>query len=245
MFFVAGNEVRGSMVRVENGFAFLAVDGMCSYWMSGGWIGESLARDLGLRAGKLETQVQKTLEQALPLDNFASLDDCAPVPGLYDVSARTIWSEGSIAHCEASGNRFDAAWKTVASLAPDLWARAAPMDGPIRVSPIETSGEFLSGRTAYSWPLSEPLSSFLIDEGGDGLKQYSPGVSKLITDPASATSLRRLREVYLAERTASPGLFANWDGLKASDGKQTAFVYMRDAMPYEDERGLLPPSAPP
>lgn len=37
--------------------------------------------------------------------------------------------------------------------------------------------------------------------------------------------------------------WAEWrftDGLEASDGATLAFVYMRDALPYEDDHGLWP-----
>jgi hypothetical protein len=69
-------------------------------------------------------------------------------------------------------------------------------------------------------------------------------MSKLI-DPADAPPFRALRDKYIADVAASPELYVNWDGQKMTDGKRTAFVYMRDAIPYEDARGLLPFSGPP
>ena len=65
------------------------------------------------------------------------------------------------------------------------------------------------------------------------------GVSHLVDDPDAARSLRGLRDQYLSDRDAQPGLYVNWDGLTATDASGTAFVYMRDAIPYEDAQGLL------
>lgn len=60
-----------------------------------------------------------------------------------------------------------------------------------------------------------------------------------MADPDSAKQLRTLRDRYLADRTAQPGLFVSWDGLKVTDQSDPALVYMRDAIPYEDAQGLL------
>jgi hypothetical protein len=65
------------------------------------------------------------------------------------------------------------------------------------------------------------------------------GVSHLVDDPAAAGSLRGLRDQYLSDRDAQPGLYVNWDGLATTDPSATAFVYMRDAIPYENATGLL------
>jgi hypothetical protein len=60
-----------------------------------------------------------------------------------------------------------------------------------------------------------------------------------VDDPEAARQLRAIRDRYVADRTAQPGLYSNWDGLIATDQATTAVVFMRDAIPYEDAQGLL------
>lgn len=234
-----GREQRGSAVRVENGHLLFSVDGLCSYWMSAGWISESdnLSRDRGFRSGKLPDETRRILEEILPLSGLGTLNDCVVMPGLFDASVRTYRSARSVARCGTSGERFDTAWRALQSLTRELWPRATPLEGEIRVSAVETSAEF-SVREPFQWPIQEPVATFILDDAN--MNEFAPGVSKLVSDLGTAALLRRLRDQYIEERAATPGLFSNWDGLKVTDGVQTAFVYMRDVLPYEDKRGLLP-----
>jgi hypothetical protein len=114
------------------------------------------------------------------------------------------------------------------------------MDGALHVSAVVSGFDPSSGSAmAYPWPLAMPLSDFLLDPGIDGSNLIMRGASKLVADPDSTSRLRALRERYLADRDAQPGLYANWDGLETTDGVTSAVLYMRDAMPYEDGSGLL------
>ena len=56
--------------------------------------------------------------------------------------------------------------------------------------------------------------------------------AELVDDPDSARQLRALRDQFLVDRTAQPGLYGS--GLNVTDQIATAVVYMRDAIPYED-----------
>lgn len=111
------------------------------------------------------------------------------------------------------------------------------MDGGIRVEAVSVNGG--DDSKSYVWPPGMPLAELILpDEGGADFRSSS-GVSTLITDSERAGALRALREQYVAERTASPGLF--YDGQKMTDENDTsALVYMRDQLPYEDSDGLLP-----
>lgn len=113
------------------------------------------------------------------------------------------------------------------------------MDGGLHVSAVGALNEADRLPMLYEWPLAAPLSQFLLEPGKDGSNLAMPGMSKFVVDPESTRLLRALRERYLADRDAQPGRYTNWDGLKATDGVDAAFVYMRDATPYEDARGLL------
>ena len=130
-----------------------------------------------------------------------------------------------------------AAWMTVQTIASKLWENGTPMDGALHVSAV---GRHLfrprpRRRLPTLGPLRCPSVAFVLDSGD----LSKDGVSRLVEDPDAARQLRAMRDQYLADRTARPGLYSNWDGLIAADQSTTAIVYMRDAIPYEDAQGLL------
>lgn len=225
-------ELRGSVVRVENGYQSFAIDGKCDYWMSPEWFDDPLSRDLGWRRGHADADLERALEEAFPLAHLDTLQDCMPTPAFFDGSASAIHSATSSATCVQGGPRFDAAWSVIESRAADLWSQATPLDGGIRVAAVlPSSGD---DSKAYAWPSAEPLLTFLVADD----KAQAAGVSLTITDPATAQALRALRDQYISDRRAAPGLF--YDGQKMNDPDTTALVYMRDQLPYEDAQGLWP-----
>jgi hypothetical protein len=234
-----GRELPGSQLRVENGYPFLAVDGTCSYWLGGGWMEDALSRDRGARRGTLTAAEAAALEQGSSLADIGSLRDCVVVAGQADVSVRAIATATATAECPSTGTRFDGAWSAVRTLAQALWARGTPMDGALHIGAVVAPYDASTTPAAYVWPLATPLADFLLDPGKDGSNFMNGGISMRVDDPASTTELRALRDAYLADREAQPGLYTSWDGLKATDGSTTALIYMRDAIPYEDAKGLL------
>jgi len=228
----SGRETLGATVRTELGYPFLLLDGICTYWTGGGWSEDMLGRDRPVRTGVLTEVEVETLERALPIADVAALDDCQPEPGSFDVPVRGIRVGGGVAWCESKGPVFDAAWKIVRALAAQLWTEGTPVTGPLHVAVRGASTT--SNPAPYPWPLVEPLRSFAPPDG-----RYDPGTSYTVSDPAATAKLRALRDQYLADRAASSGLYSNWDGLKAADTADAGFVFMRDAIPYEDARGLL------
>lgn len=232
-----GRELRGSVVRVENGYPSLMVDGSCAYWIGGGWIEDSLGRDLDWRRGQLDTSLEQALERAIPISRLADLGDCQSSAGIFDKSARSFRGVTSMASCIQGGPRFEAAWSFIQAHAADLWNQAVPLDQGLRVEAVISGGD---DSKTYPWPVSEALSAFVLPDG-NGIN--ASGVSRLIADVAAAQQLRQLREQYFSDRRAAPGLF--YDGQKMGDQNTTALVYMRDQLPYEDSQGLLPFSDPP
>jgi hypothetical protein len=55
---------------------------------------------------------------------------------------------------------------------------------------------------------------------------------------ADAAPLRAIREEYLSD--TRPGDLYAADGIPITDGVISATMFLRDALPYEDERGILP-----
>jgi hypothetical protein len=224
-------ELPGSIVRVENGFPSLLLDASCNYYMSGGWAepGDALGRDRGVRRGKLDGADLEALGRELPLGRLDRLSDCSDAAEMIDGSPRTIADGSGTASCAGRGASFDAAWNWIASRAAKLWAASAPMSGDVWLSAVVVKDG--DDSPAFEWPLAEPLRSFIIPENA----LFESGVSRRVSGP-EAQALRRLREDYLSARTKAPAGF--YDGQKMSNGGLSAVVYLRDALPYEDERGL-------
>jgi hypothetical protein len=229
--------LRGSIVRIENGFPSFGLDGECNYYINGGWLSVPLGRDEAWRYGKIPSDVQSELDAGLILSNLQDLRDCLPDAGLYDVDPWVISTVESSASCISPGPKLSKALAIIQSRASSLWSNGLRMEGPIRFSAADTADD---SSNLYQWPLVAPLADFVIREDVSlaDYKGFSTGVSYLTTDQVSVVKFRQLREQYIADRTANPGRFT--DGQVMSDGTTRAFVYMRDALPYEDEHGLWP-----
>ena len=234
-------ELRGSIVSVENGSPSSAVDGMCRYFI-GGWLEEKTSRDEGWRVGQVDDALKTELDASMGMEDLSTLTDCVPVAGLSDSSTLTIRNPRSTSRCRGMpGPRFSAAWQAVADRATDLWNRAKPLDQGLHVAAAETPAGPPDPTPAYPFPVGYSLDSIMLDPQEAAFN--TPGTSKPIS-PADAPRFRALRDQYIADVAASPGLYSNWDGQKMTDGKRTAFVYMRDVLPYEGAQGLLPFSGP-
>ena len=234
----AGNEERASIVRVENGLPSIGIDGQCNYYMSGGWVENRNSRVLGWRKGKIDKRLEATLSETFQLSRLSSLADCESSEGTFDAAPMVIASSTSHANCIAPGPAFKAAWGLIESRAMALWeaAEPMPMDGPLWVLGATTSDML----PAYDWPLSESLSMFLIPDTGPGAGTLDlmSGVAHRIADPKAASQLRELRDRFLADAEREPVNYI--DAVKVTDGQIPARVYMRDALPFEDEHGLWP-----
>lgn len=224
----------GSAVRVENGYPSIAIDGLCSYIIGGGWTEDASGRDRGWRSGRLDPTVEARLSSVLDLTALDRLQDCTLGGANFDLASRVLIAANSRARCEGGdGPRFEDAWRTIADTAADLWSHGTPLSGPIRASATSA----WSTSRPYQWPLTTALSTFIRD--ADESTQAGPnvaGTSRLV-EGADAAVLRALREQFLSDREATPGLFLG--GMAVSDGVTTATLYMRDALPYEDNDGLL------
>jgi len=233
-----GRNYNASTVEVEQGAPSFAVDGECSYWIDAGWMtvpdGVDF-RHLGWRTGKVAPELEAELNE-LPLGQLNTVADCVPT-AIFDSPPRVISDDMSGGGCVESGPRLDAAWDIVASRAPELWARGTPATGRgVWVSAVEARSDT---SRAYAWPLTEPLASFVLPPE----LWSSVGVSRLVTEAEGASELRALLARYAEDKKATPGYFQG--GNIMSDGVTYAVLYQRDALPYEDERGLWPFSGPP
>lgn len=227
----------GGTVRVENGHPSLAVDGQCRYFMSAGWQGagsERQSRDEGWRQGTVDDELRRLLERMVGWQDLDQPYDCEPYSSVADAPSLVIANHRSELVCPgALDQRLTLLLGAIRERAPQLWAQGRALDQDLHVVAVQdyvADGEPLP---RYAWPEGLALRDFVLRD--DALS--APGQSKRVA-AAQAGPLREIREQFLlANRSRSSGILG---GMQMSDGEISAAVYLRDALPYEDERGLWP-----
>lgn len=236
-FFVVPSQVTmGGAVFIEHGNWSFAVDGKCRYWINGGFGGKPYAYGQPWRTGVLPADLLEQLRAALDLQRLEDLGNCRTSGTTWDVSWLTIRSEYSRVLCQGSeaisGSQFEPVWELLQGRGAELYLSGDDITGGVRVVAYEASFDTFSN--FQDWSLTSPVSSYLVPVNlGD-----SPGNSLLVADPEDAERLRELRRKDLTYRASHPEY--QRDGVYVADGEQYAVVYLRDALPYEDERGLWP-----
>jgi hypothetical protein len=126
----------------------------------------------------------------------------------------------------------------VKARAHDLWTRGEPLDQELHIVAI-TASEPTDPPTPYPWPSELELSDYFVSDQTVFLKK--PVGNSTLVQAADAGSLRALRERYLGDLRARPNQSSYRDeGIPVTDGNTKASVFMRDALPYEDDNGLWP-----
>ena len=109
------------------------------------------------------------------------------------------------------------------------------MDGDLHVV-ATTSAYYPEPPPVYTWPaglrLRDYFNEVLEEEGPEPI-----GISNLLSG-SDAVHLRAMREAYLTDTQPGKPFFYGANGIPMTDGTTTAQVFMRDALPYEDEQGL-------
>jgi hypothetical protein len=224
---LSAQEVPGGEFRVQHGHWALAVDGKCDYWVNAGWTEDMFPADREWRTGHLTDAQSVALAKALPLNGLAPLDDCpGPPAGVDHPTLRQLLSAQSGAYCASQGKRFDAAWGFVEGLGKELWNMGTPLTGPVRLAArwVENFGQ-----PPYAWPLRRPLPEVIAE--------YNIKGPFIIREADEVIALRRLRDGFNSDRQSRQFL---WAGLNVQDASTAASIFMRDALPYENELGEWP-----
>lgn len=229
----SGREVWGSAVRIENGFPSFAVDGQCNYFMAGGWLEDKQARDHGWRRGLVSDDLRRALEARAGAEDLASAYACSGSGGADAPPVIVANARSSVICFSDVDESVGEALTVIRQRAGELWAAAQPLDGDLRVTVRQASG--LEPPRRYPWPGGLALGDFELDSGS--LYLEPEGRSKSVS-AADAPPLRAIREQYLID--TRPGVLYDAEGIPIIDGETPATMFMRDALPYEDERGLLP-----
>lgn len=226
-----GMDYHGSEVRRENGAPSFAVDGQCRYFVSGGWNNQRQGSDLGWRQGTVDDELRRTLESEAGAEDLASVYECFP-GGPVDAGSMVVANARSSLTCGGAGEDLLAVFARMGRRARDLWEQGQPLDGDLRITLVEAYGGEPPRR--YSWPSELAFEQYW--EPAQRLSGQEPRSQRVAA--ADAGPLRALREQFL--RDTQPGVLYTASGIPIVAGNQQATSFMRDALVYEDERGLLP-----
>jgi hypothetical protein len=232
VFYEGGGQPLGSAVRLENGAPSFAVDGRCGYFISGGWAGsEASTEDYGWRSGRLDPDLRRMLERTTGKLDLESLA-CGAFDRAADASSLVIANTRSAVSCATqSAPAVSALLVLLRESSGRLWQEGQPLAQDLHVSVWE--GGDREEIQPYSWPSALPLRDYF-----EPPLSFSVGGSKRVL-ASNAPPLRDLRERFLTDRRLVPTL-DNGEGILVTDGEVTARLFMRDALPYEDDRGLWP-----
>lgn len=227
----------GAEIEAENGVRSFFVDGGCVAWAGGGWAEDRLGRARPWRSARLTSQQKDALEAALGFATFDHVADCQSQSGLFSHSVRVMQRRQAGYLCRTRGPQFDKTWELVTSIALAISNTGAPLTGPIRLAAKEIENpeaSFYPG--PVPWPFDKKLDDFLYDQTKAG-RRYPTGNGLLVSDLEEAKKLRLLQANHLAAIDSHPERPPS--ALKVTNGTTIAAVYLRDALPFEDEFGIL------
>jgi hypothetical protein len=229
-----GQEVFGSAVRLENGHPSFVVDGQCQYFMSGGWLEQRQSRDLGWRQGIVPDDLRRALEAKAGAEDLTSAYGCSGSGGL-DAPSVIVANARSSVICPGDGiGPVHELITVMRQRARELWAAGQPLDGDLHVNTREVTG--LEPEQWWPWPNELVLRDYL-EPGSVAALEHPEGRRRRVP-AADAAHLRAVREQYL--RDTEPGIAYLAAGIPVTDGELSAALFLRDAVPGEDERGILP-----
>lgn len=235
-----GGSVENEIER-ELGFYYLYVLGTCEYF--------ALPADAGApwpdaHTGVLELDTEEQLSRALDYGHLADIAGTWDTAGLADGGTLSV-SDGvhtvaCYGGCEDGPEAAQALWSELGWI-DVLWAEGEPMQGPMRVSVIGWADSIID-ELPVQWPLSAEPWSLAVD--GDTDPAPEAGDTILIEDPVDVATLRELRAQYRDDELPDgvPNALTAYGHLTfTDDGGQDVFqLWMRDALPIEDEQGLIP-----
>jgi len=212
----------------ESGFGFLYVDGRCRFWAQQ----PSLPSDNYLlwrpyREGTLTDAQETALHDAVSYDDFTQAPACVgtlPTDGAPIV----VWDGEKKHFCRGQLQAADD-WP----MREELFAAGTALTGPVRVV---VGQDYVPDKApVYAWPLAERVDAHEVsyDQGS------AFGQSTLVTSPADAAALRKLRDKAIEDAEAAPGRFF---GLIFVEPKGYVAV-IRDDLPFTNPSdGLWSPS---
>ena len=231
----------GSQVVWENGMTFLYIDRECRYWV----FGLSASEVEETRTGTLPVEDAQKLAQDLRYSDWASLR------GLYEPATSVFgdtpdaFSNGTdviacFSKCSWNGapSQIRVLYERIDSWLTKLYSQGQEMTGWVRMAVVdETDGNPTWDYGTAPWPLADSITSY-----ARPVAILDRGTSTRVDQP-EADLLRDLRRRQrLGE--FSPPFAGGFIPIRGENGHLYG-LFLRDGLPFEDEKGLVPLPPPP
>lgn len=230
-----GSMSPGMRLMAENGHTLLMVDGTCQYWVLPSRPSDGLWH--GAVTGQLSDEQAAELANDLAISRWPTFENASfRHPDFPHASSRHFWTKDSSFSCSGEcllrSDRRDVA-DLVANASE--WIQALGDEGEqlsdgVRILLIELDQE----PRITSQPMPDGLDVNALAVSAADAESYCEGSSHLV-EGAAADTLRSYREDYLE---GEYGYF-HYIPLHDDQSELTYELYFRDALPYEDERGLI------
>ncbi len=229
-----------SGLHYENGGTFLAVDGQCRYFTN---YHRELTGWPEVRTGTLGPSKVDHLVRRLRVSRWANIGDANGGNPNYDHHVLSLWTDGKnvatcLDACEAAEVKSMSAETEIA--AKELWTSGKPNDGPVRISMIRDGTlmrQASANENAVAWLLKMDLDSVLLPPSG---MYATGGMGMLVEDPDDFAALKSMRRHF--QDGAATNVSFDFIPIKRTPeaARYDFILHIRDAIPYEDTRGLIP-----
>jgi len=225
-----GPALPGNTMLSENGWRFLLVDGTCTVWVLKAF-GDALVREA------LSADAEAQLATALKLSTW---DRIAPptgsCPDAAGLSFRFDEQRLSSSSCDFAR---DSPWGQLAAAADeqlDGFAAAGEVwAGDLRYLVLQESTP-TDSRPPVAWPLDTAVEPLALD--ADQAFGYRAGGSLRATGDEAA----KLRVIRTTAAAATATYGVPYDFTRVMDARGGTYqLYIRDALPFEQDNGLVPP----
>ena len=229
-FVGGGGQVVTEMQR-ELGFAYLYVRGDCRYWVLP-YQGPPALDVREARTGVLDAGEAAELAEMLDYGNLAALAaEDWPQQGGEDGPTNFLHDGEDLIACTDTCLGAPESVQTMTTAGPDyfleLWEAGEPMsDAPMRIQ-----ARFLGGAPTDDVPVWD-LGLDLSEVDTTPIELSMQGTSTLVDDPEIAAALRQFR-------AQNPEATAYYEPIVVNDSGGAYEVFVRDALPLENEQGLI------
>lgn len=226
-----GPALPGEAMMAENGWQFLLVDGNCVAWVS-----ESSSDPLvrTVLSPDDAAQLSATLSPSTWNRITPAPGGCSDAPGYaFRFGEQRLYGDSPC------GTATRSAWGDLIAAAGEqlhhLAALGQSWDGDLRYLVLAEENR-TDSRPPVSWPLGTALETLAL--APEQAFNYRPGGSRRATGE-DASKLRAIRTTA-ASAMASYGIEYNFTRVMDANGG-TYQLYIRDALPFEADDGLVPP----
>jgi hypothetical protein len=212
--------------QIELGFSYLYVRGDCEYWV--------LHDGLESHHGVLDEDQETALAELVHYDDWDGLTQRWPEPEAHDVALLVIddghseYQIGCLGECPVAPEpvlEMRAAYRDQLEL---MWENGEPYTGPMRLLAARIPDD-LNPNDVVPWTVDLDLASVAVD----WLDMEAVGMSVRIEDPDTLAQLREFRDEHV------DGLEQFGDFYVEVEPGVVYELYLRDAVPFEGDDGLI------